>query len=79
MRLDKPRRCPKCGKPVFYLVEYMRARADFTCDEDGDWGGGEFTDRHDPYAVHAECRRGAGGCGHEWKIKGARQIWDVLK
>lgn len=71
----KPRRCPKCcALPVSYRERWEGHAIIFEADQLGRWTERvEQTERGArAVAVFARC-----ACGHEWKLRGVRQITDL--
>jgi len=69
-----PRLCPKCRAPATGFVEYWtdHSIAFGACNGLPDGEDGELQ-AGCAYKVEAQC----GDCGHEWRLRGVKQISDL--
>lgn len=80
-RLDKPRFCPVCRRPLTKLLEVIRCFAEYAIEdeEEGTWGPeGEIGGRESTGEIFGDCSRSDNGCGHIWMLRGVSNILEVI-
>jgi hypothetical protein len=65
-------KCPRCRKKPISYIELWKNRLSFGVEDSGSPEDIGYLDSGYPYAVVADC-----SCGHQWKLRGIKQITEV--